>query len=119
MLSFSNIHFLLILVFKVIGNRLAQVHFYKKDDAHQSNAETMETLVHKTSGADRNLGGGTITTSSHTHYSTMSNTSAPSQTPQVVLSQPAQLAKAAKPVRDSAQFVSEKSCFHPFTCFFN
>ncbi|CAF1023729.1 unnamed protein product [Adineta ricciae] len=90
---------------RVIGNRLAQVHFYKKDDAHQSNAETMETLVHKTSGADRNLGGGTTTTTSHSHYSTMSNTSAPSQTPQVVLSQPAQLAKAAKPVRDSAQFV--------------
>ncbi|CAF1082655.1 unnamed protein product [Adineta ricciae] len=90
---------------EVIGNRLAQVHFYKKDDAHQSNAETMETLVHKTSGADRNLGGGTTTTTSHSHYSTMSNTSAPSQTPQVVLSQPAQLAKAAKPVRDSAQFV--------------
>ncbi|CAF0842831.1 unnamed protein product [Adineta ricciae] len=91
---------------RVIGNRLAQVHFYKKDDAHHSNAETMETLVHKTSGAERNLGGGTTTTTtSHTHYSTMSNTSAPSQTPQVVLSQPAQLAKAAKPVRDSAQFV--------------
>jgi hypothetical protein len=36
----------------------------------------------------------------------MSNTNAPSQTPQVILSQSAPLAKAAKPVRDSAQFVS-------------
>ncbi|CAF1365380.1 unnamed protein product [Adineta steineri] len=89
---------------EVIGNRLAQVHFYKKDGGHQSNAETMETLVHKTSNAERKLSGNT--TNTHVHYSSMSNTNAPSQpTPQVVVSQPAQLAIAAKPVRDSAQFV--------------
>lgn len=93
-----------ILISKVIGNRLAQVHFYKKDDTHQSNAETMETLVHKTSIPERNLNANT--TSSHINYSSMSNPNAPSQTPQVILSQPAPISKAAKPVRDSAQFVS-------------
>jgi hypothetical protein len=99
-------HFLLLFFFKVIGNRLAQVHFYRKDDAHQSSAETMETLVHKTSGAERNLGSA-ATATSHAHYSSTSNTNAPLPTLQVALSQPAQLATAAKPVRDSAQFVSE------------
>jgi hypothetical protein len=64
----------------------------------------METLVHKTSAAERNLNANT--TSSHVHYSTMSNTNSPSPTPQVILSQPAPISKAAKPVRDSAQFVS-------------
>ena len=92
---------------KAIGNRLAQVHFYKKDDIRHNNAETMETLVHKTSASERNLSGNA--TSSHVQYSSMSNTNAPSQTPQVILSQSAPLAKAAKPVlRDSAQFVSLK-----------
>jgi hypothetical protein len=79
------------------------VHFYKKDDAH-GNAEAMETLVHKTSAADRNLSGNATT--SHVHYASMSNTNAPSPTPQVVLSQPAQISIAANPIRDSAQFVS-------------
>ena len=64
----------------------------------------METLVQKTNVPERNLNPNT--TSSHVHYSSMSNTNAPSQTPQVILSQPAQLSMAAKPVRDSAQFVS-------------
>ncbi len=82
------------------------MHFYKKDDTRHNNAETMETLVHKTSAAERNLSGNA--TSSHVQYSSMSNTNAPSQTPQVILSQSAPLAKAAKPVRDSAQFVSLK-----------
>jgi len=91
--------------FKVIGNRLAQVHFYKKDDAHQSSGEHMETLVHKTSISERNINPNT--TSSHVQYASMSNTTAPSQTPQVILSQPAPILKAAKPVRDSAQFVSD------------
>ena len=91
--------------FKVIGNRLAQVHFYKKDDAHQSSGEHMETLVHKTSISERNINPNT--TSSHVQYASMSNTTAPSQTPQVILSQPAPISKAAKPVRDSAQFVSD------------
>ncbi len=80
------------------------MHFYKKDDTHQSSAETMETLVHKTSIPERNLSSNT--TSSHIHYSSMSNTNSPSPTPQVIVSQPAQISKAAKPVRDSAQFVS-------------
>jgi hypothetical protein len=65
----------------------------------------METLVHKTSTSERNLN--TNPTSSHIQYTSMSNTNAPAQTPQVVLSQPAPISKAAKPVRDSAQFVSE------------
>lgn len=92
--------------FKVIGNRLAQVHFYKKDDVHQSSGETMETLVHKTSVSERNINANPA--SSHVHYSSMSNTNAPSQMPQVLLSQPAPLPKAAIPIRDSAQFVSSK-----------
>jgi hypothetical protein len=67
----------------------------------------METLVHKTSGGERNLSGNS---GSNVQYSSMSNANAPSATqinlpPQVVLPQPAPL--AAKPVRDSAQFVSE------------
>ena len=66
----------------------------------------METLVHKTSIPERNLNANT--TSSHVHYSSMSNTNAPSQTPQVILSQPAPIAQTAKPIRDSAQFVSLK-----------
>jgi len=82
------------------------VHFYKKDDTHHSNAETMETLVHKTSAAEKNLNANTTT--SHVHYSSMSNTNAPSLSPQVILSQPAPISKAARPVRDSAQFVSLK-----------
>ncbi len=80
------------------------MHFYRKDDTHQSSAETMETLVHKTSAAEGNSGG--HTTSLHAQYPTLSNANAPSPTPQVTLSQPAQIAIAAKPVRDSAQFVS-------------
>lgn len=73
----------------------------------------METLVHKTSGGgggggDRNMSGNA---SSNVQYSSMSNTNPPSATnvnaaPQVVLPQPAQITKPAKPVRDSAQFVS-------------
>ena len=68
----------------------------------------MEALVHKSSSADRNTGGNA---NSHVQYSTMSNASGPISTqanplPQVVLAQPAPIAKAAKPVRDSAQFVS-------------
>ncbi|CAF0901842.1 unnamed protein product [Rotaria sp. Silwood1] len=93
---------------RVIGNRLAQVHFYKKEDTHGS-GETMETLVHKSSsgGGDRNTSGNA---SSHVQYSSMSNANASSSTqlnatPQVVLPQPARITKAAKPVRDSAQFV--------------
>ncbi|CAF4590533.1 unnamed protein product [Rotaria sp. Silwood1] len=93
---------------EVIGNRLAQVHFYKKEDTHGS-GETMETLVHKSSsgGGDRNTSGNA---SSHVQYSSMSNANASSSTqlnatPQVVLPQPARITKAAKPVRDSAQFV--------------
>ncbi|UJR28571.1 hypothetical protein I4U23_009804 [Adineta vaga] len=91
---------------EVIGNRLAQVQFYKKDDANDS-AETMEALVHKSSGGDRNTSGNA---SSHVQYSAMSNANPLTSTqsnplPQVVLPQPAMIAKAAKPVRDSAQFV--------------
>jgi hypothetical protein len=68
----------------------------------------METLVHKTSTGDRNLSGNT---SSHVQYSSMSNPNALSSTqvnsaPQAVSPQPALITKAAKPVRDSAQFVS-------------
>jgi len=63
----------------------------------------METLVHRTSVPEKNLNANT--TSSHAHYSSMSNTNAPSLTPQVIMSQPALISKAAKPVRDSAQFV--------------
>ena len=88
----------------MIGNRLAQVHFYKKDEP-QGSAETVETLVHKTNTAERALSG--TTASSHVHYSAMSNANAPSPAPQVILSQPAPITKAAKPIRDNAQFVSE------------
>jgi hypothetical protein len=64
----------------------------------------METLVHKPStGEDRTQGG---TASSHVQYSSMSNTNQPTSLPQVVLPQAAPITKAAKPVRDSAQFVS-------------
>jgi len=68
----------------------------------------METLVHKTSSGDRHLSGNA---SSNVQYSSMSNTNPPPLTqvnsaPQVVLAQPAQVANAAKPVRDSAEFVS-------------
>ena len=91
---------------KVIGNRLAQVHFYKKDEAQQSRVETMETLVQKGSAPERNLTANP--TSAHIHYATLSNTNAPTPTAQVIVSQPAPIAKAAKPVRDSAQFVSER-----------
>ncbi len=108
--------FLLKFLFKVIGNRLAQVHFYKKDDAHQSNAETMETLVHKTSVSERNLN--TNPSSSHIQYTAMSNTNAPALTPQVILSQPPPISIAARPVRDSAQFVSETKKKHSITGFF-
>jgi len=65
----------------------------------------METLVHKTSVSERNLNANTA--SSHVHYTSMSNTNAPAPAPQVILSQPAPISYAAKPVRDSAQFVSE------------
>ena len=76
----------------------------------------METLVHKTSG------GGT--TNPHVQYSSMSNTNAPLSIPanpvqQVVLPQPAPITKAAKPVRDSAQFVSEKKNNENLTFFSN
>lgn len=88
---------------EVIGNRLAQVHFYRKDEA-QGATETMETLVHKTNANtnERNA--------AHGHYAPISNTNTatPSAAPiaqQVVVSQPAPIAKAAKPVRDNAQFV--------------
>ncbi|CAF3684968.1 unnamed protein product [Rotaria sordida] len=90
---------------EVIGNRLAQVHFYKKEDI-QGSGETMETLVHKSSGGDRNMSGNA---SSHVQYSSMSNANASSTQlnpiSQSVLPQPARIANAAKPVRDSAQFV--------------
>jgi len=83
------------------------VQLYRKDDA-QDSAETMETLVHKTSSGDRNLSGNH---GSNVQYSSMSNANIPistqvNQVPQMVLPQPAQIIKAAKPVRDSAQFVS-------------
>lgn len=96
--------------FQVIGNRLAQVQFYKKEDAHDS-AETMEALVHKSSGGDRTTSGNA---SSQIQYSAMSNMNPPSSLqanpmPQVVLPQPATIAKAAKPIRDSAQFVSRNA----------
>ncbi|CAF1250092.1 unnamed protein product [Adineta steineri] len=91
---------------RVIGNRLAQVQFYKKEDVNDS-GETMEALVHKSSGGDRNTSGNT---SSHIQYSALSNMNPPSSNPatpipQVALSQSATIAKAAYPVRDSAQFV--------------
>ncbi|CAF2516246.1 unnamed protein product [Rotaria sp. Silwood2] len=99
---------------RVIGNRLAQVHFYKKEDTHGS-GETMETLVHKSSSGgvsgDRNISGNAT---SHVQYSSMSNANASSSTtqlnpiPQVVLPQPARIAKAAKPIRDSAQFKNKQ-----------
>lgn len=85
------------------------MHFYKKEDTNAGSAETMETLVHKASGGDRNI---SSSVSSHVQYSSMSNTNAATTTPanptpQVVVPQPARIAKAAKPVRDSAQFVSQ------------
>ncbi|CAF4618835.1 unnamed protein product [Rotaria socialis] len=99
---------------EVIGNRLAQVHFYKKDDA-QDGGEMMETLVHKSSGGDRNTSGNT---SSHVQYSSMSNANVTSSTPAIApppppppppppviaVPQPARIAQPAKPIRDSAQF---------------
>lgn len=67
----------------------------------------METLVHKTNTNtnERNA--------AHGHYAPISNTNTatPSAAPiaqQVVVSQPAPIAKAAKPVRDNAQFVSSQ-----------
>ncbi|CAF2404043.1 unnamed protein product [Rotaria sp. Silwood2] len=89
---------------EVIGNRLAQVHFYKKDDTHHSNAEATETLAHKGSATEKNLNSGNAT-SSLIQNSSISNTTAPSPTPQVVLSPPAPVPKTAKPVRDNAQLV--------------
>jgi hypothetical protein len=69
----------------------------------------METLVHKTNSGDRNLSGGNP--GSNVQYSSMSNANVPTSiqvnpAPQTVLPQAAQIIKAAKPVRDSAQFVS-------------
>ena len=69
----------------------------------------METLVHKSSGPDRTL---STSASSHVQYSSMSNTNAPLPSPvtpatQVIIPQSATISKAAKPVRDSAQFVSD------------
>jgi hypothetical protein len=66
----------------------------------------METLVHKTSS-----GGDKGNASSNIQYTSMSNTNPPlstqvNPTSQVLLPQPAQITKPAKPVRDSAQFVS-------------
>lgn len=95
------------LLFQVIGNRLAQVHFYKKEDAH-GNPETMETLVHKSSNSERSTN---PTTAQHGQYPSISNTNPAvsiQTTPatQIVQAQPAAIPKAAKPVRDSAQFVS-------------
>ncbi|CAF3714547.1 unnamed protein product [Rotaria sordida] len=89
---------------EVIGNRLAQVHFYKKDDTHQTNIETTETLARKTSVTEKNLRSGSIT-SPLIQNSAISNTTAPSQTPQVILSQQAPVSKTAKPIRDTAQLV--------------
>ncbi|CAF3384933.1 unnamed protein product [Rotaria sp. Silwood1] len=89
---------------EVIGNRLAQVHFYKKDDTHHPNTETTETLARKASAADKNLTSGN-TASSLIQNSSISNTTAPSPTPQVILSPPAPVQKTAKPVRDTAQLV--------------
>ncbi|CAF2153459.1 unnamed protein product [Rotaria magnacalcarata] len=95
---------------EVIGNRLAQVHFYKKDDA-QDGGEMMETLVHKSSGGDRSM---TRNTSSHVQYSSMSNSNVtpatappppPPPPPAIAVPQAARIAQPAKPVRDSAQFV--------------
>jgi hypothetical protein len=63
----------------------------------------METFVNKSTGADRNQ---TSNASSQVQYSSMSNANASSTTPQITLPQPAPMIKAAKPVRDSAQFVS-------------
>ncbi|CAF3494865.1 unnamed protein product [Rotaria socialis] len=90
---------------RVIGNRLAQVHFYKKDDTHhQTPAETTETLMHKMSVVEKNLTGPN-TASSLVHNPSLSNTSAPAPIPQVILPPPAPVQKTAKPVRDTAQLV--------------
>ncbi|CAF4422207.1 unnamed protein product [Rotaria socialis] len=90
---------------EVIGNRLAQVHFYKKDDTHhQTPAETTETLMHKMSVVEKNLTGAN-TASSLVHNPSLSNTSAPAPIPQVILPPPAPVQKTAKPVRDTAQLV--------------
>lgn len=83
---------------------MAQVHFYRKEEP-QGNAETMETLVHKSNTAERTHTG--TAASSHVQYSSMSNAAAPTPAPQVIVSQPAPITKAAKPVRDNAQFVSD------------
>lgn len=89
---------------KVIGNRLAQVHFYRKDDANQGSAEATEALVQRTGATEKNLSGNIA--SSLANNSSMSNTTAPSPTPQVTMSPPAPISKTAKPVRDTAQLVS-------------
>ncbi len=64
--------------------------------------------MHKTSIGERNLSGNT---GLNVQYSSMSNTNVPSTTQinsptQIVLPQPAPITKAAKPIRDSAQFVN-------------
>jgi hypothetical protein len=82
---------------------LAQVHFYRKDEP-QGSAETMETLVHKTNVTDRNPSG--TAAGSHVQYTSMPNTNVASATAPIILSQPAPMAKVARPVRDNAQFVS-------------
>ena len=69
----------------------------------------METLVHKPSAGDRNA---SDNPSPNVRYASMSNANAspPKQgntTPQPILPQPARVMKTAKPVRDSAQSVSE------------
>lgn len=70
----------------------------------------METLVHKTSAGERQSSGNNPNL--NIQYSSMSNTNAPTSTQinptqQIILPQPAPITKAAKPIRDSAQFVSQ------------
>lgn len=69
--------------------------------------ESLETLVQKNSVPERNLT--TNPSGVHVQYATLSNTNAPAPTAQVIVAQPAPISKAAKPVRDSAQFVSVSS----------
>ncbi|CAF1038406.1 unnamed protein product, partial [Didymodactylos carnosus] len=92
---------------EVIGNRLAHVHFYRQKEAIGS-ADTMETLVTKRNNNGGGGGGNAVSGGQYSSVSPSSPSLANSVPPvqaQIVIPQAPPISKAAKPVRDSAQFV--------------
>ncbi|CAF1341653.1 unnamed protein product, partial [Didymodactylos carnosus] len=92
---------------EVIGNRLAHVHFYRQKEAIGS-ADTMETLVTKRNNGGGGGGGGAASGGQYSSISpsspSLSNSVPPVQA-QIIVPQASPVSKAAKPVRDNAQFV--------------